>query len=332
MAKVKRLKGLDCSAPADKMVRLVLGAQLKSMCSLRAKALDWDDPEGVHDMRVFSRRLRSAISDFKPHMRKSSVPLLKLKAIANSLGAVRDEDVAIAALEELKSTAQAQAVEGIEMLAKERQERRKAARAALKDVISRSAIKDFRKEFLNKINSIEVGPIRSSRRRLSAGGALSFAHLGVEVVNARLKDFNFSSRSIYSPFEIKEIHELRILAKRLRYAIELFAVCWGEKSEQISKEISFMQDSLGKLHDCDVWIEGLGTQLVQTARGNKNDEDKMRLAQGAVWLLSHFSQERADHYRDALVRWQQWEVDGLLQELRMLVDSHASDHTSNLAA
>src|SRR6266496_2666532 len=105
MAKVKDIAGLDCSGPADNMVRLVLRAQLKAMCALRDKALDWKDPEGLHDMRVLSRRLRSAISDFKPYLRKASLPRLKLRAIANGLGDVRDQDVALVALEELKSKA-----------------------------------------------------------------------------------------------------------------------------------------------------------------------------------------------------------------------------------
>ena len=101
MAKAKRISGLDCSAPADKMVRLVLRAQLKAMCGLQDKALDWKDPEGVHDMRVLSRRLRSAVSDLRPYLGKASLPPIKLKAIANSLGDVRDEDVALMALERI---------------------------------------------------------------------------------------------------------------------------------------------------------------------------------------------------------------------------------------
>lgn len=76
---------------------------MKEMCALRNRALDWSDPEGVHDMRVAARRLRSALSDFKPYLRKSSIPTNRLKAIAKSLGTVRDEDVVLAALEELRS-------------------------------------------------------------------------------------------------------------------------------------------------------------------------------------------------------------------------------------
>ena len=64
MAKAK-IRGLDCAAPADQMIRLVLRSQVNAMCRHREKAINWKDPEGVHDMRVLSRRLRSAINDFK---------------------------------------------------------------------------------------------------------------------------------------------------------------------------------------------------------------------------------------------------------------------------
>ena len=38
------------------------------MCSLRNQALNWSDPEGVHDMRVSSRRLRGALHDFRDRL------------------------------------------------------------------------------------------------------------------------------------------------------------------------------------------------------------------------------------------------------------------------
>ena len=71
------------------MIKLVLGRQLKAICGLGKRALDWSDPEGVHDMRVLSRRMRSAISDFQPHLRKPAISIATLRAIARSLGAVR---------------------------------------------------------------------------------------------------------------------------------------------------------------------------------------------------------------------------------------------------
>jgi CHAD domain-containing protein len=312
MAKHKPISGLDCSAPADKMVRLVLRTQLKRMCALRNRALDWEDPKGIHDMRVLSRRLRSAMSDLKPYLGKVALPQLQLKSIARSLGAVRDEDVALSALEELKIKANDQVSDGIEILAQEHCRRREEARAALERVISRSAVKEFRKEFLAKVSDIAI----AGRSRPTNEKALSFDRLGLDVINARLEEFNKASRVIYLPFEIQEIHKLRILAKRLRYAIQLFAVCLGKEAEESAQEISLLQDSLGALHDCDVWIERLGARLGQTARAEQLDNDHERLRESAVWLLGHFARERAEHYGDALSRWRQWEVDGFLQKLK----------------
>jgi len=318
MAKGKRIPGLNCSAPADKMVRLVLRTQLKAMCNLRDTALDWSDPEGVHDMRVLSRRLRSTVSDFRPYLRKRSLPRLKLRSIARSLGNVRDEDVALLALEELKSKAKEHVAAGIEILMEERREKRNQSRAALQLIIRPSLLDTFRKDYLSKLRTITVAdPKRSAQPPNDQ--PLLFGQLGAGIIDIRLKEFIAASHHIYFPFEIKELHELRILAKRLRYALELFAACWGDEMTEIAKEVAFMQTALGELHDCDVWIESLGRRLRQMARRNINDEQSVRSKDAAVWLLRHFSRERMQHYRDALGRWQQWEADGLLQKLRSML-------------
>src|SRR6266567_6676703 len=170
----KRVSGLDCAAPADQMIQTALHAQLAAMCALRRKALDWKDPEGLHDMRVLSRRLRSAISDFKPYLRKASLPRLKLRAIANGLRDVRDQDVALAALEELKSKAKGPAIEGIEMLAEERRKLRKEARSALKAASKKIAVDDFRKEFLTKLRTITIIFPKKKRRKQTDDAAPSF--------------------------------------------------------------------------------------------------------------------------------------------------------------
>ena len=320
MAKVKRITGLECSAPAEKMIRLVLRAQLNAMCKLREEALNWKDPEGVHDMRVLSRRLRSTISDFKPYFSKTNLSRPKLRTIANSLGDVRDEDVALIALEELKLKAKGPAAEGIEMLAEERRQRRKQARAALKSAIKKSAVNAFRKEFVAELRAIAIAFPRKKHGQSGNDALLSFREIGIQVIKARLKDVSAASPHLYAPFQIKDLHELRILAKRLRYAIELFAACWGEEIETIAKEVGLLQTSLGELHDCDVWIESLGGRLKRTARKAGNDEDSLKLKAGATWLLKHFALERMDHYRDALGRWEQWQADGFLEGLVLILD------------
>jgi CHAD domain-containing protein len=302
------------------MIPLVLRAQLRAMCGHRDTALDWKDLEGVHDMRVLSRRLRSTISDFKPYFRKASLPRLKLRKLANALGDVRDEDVALMALEELRAKAKGKAADGIELLAQERREHRKQTRAALKSAIEKSAVEEFRKEFLAKLRALSIVFPRKTRGKQPGEVVLSFRELGIQIIKARLKDLIAASPHLYEPFEIKDLHELRILSKRLRYAIELFAVCWGEEMEVMAREIAHLQTSLGELHDCDVWIEGLGARLKRTARKTITDEDSRKLKAGATWLLKHFAAERMEHYREALARWEQWQADEFLEGLVLILD------------
>ena len=321
MARIKAIRGLDCSARSDKMLRLVLLAQLKAMCDMRSKALDWKDPEGVHDMRVFSRRLRTAISDFRPYLGKVELPVLELKKIAKALGAVRDEDVALIALEGFKANVSIEVASGIEMFAQECRSRQEEARADLKKVISPQAIKQFRREFQAKL---KMTPPRAST--LSKKN-LSFMDVGVKVINTRLNELTAASQFIYLPFESLGIHELRILAKRLRYAIQSFSSCWGNQAEEMAREISFLQDSLGALHDCDVWIERLAKRIVETAATADSDgEGSLRKA--AVWLLGHLANLRAEHYRDALARWHRWEVEGFLTSIKLMLDRNVAAQTN----
>src|SRR3982750_3899622 len=109
MAKAKRIKGIDCNREAAAGMKLVLVTRFGELYEFREAALDWTDPEGVHSMRVASRRLRSALRDFMPYLRKRPLAsvLKQLRGLADALGEVRDQDVAIQALEEIASHAPA---------------------------------------------------------------------------------------------------------------------------------------------------------------------------------------------------------------------------------
>jgi CHAD domain-containing protein len=317
--KGKHIAGLDCAAPAEEMIHHVLKAQVKTMCGQRKEALDWSDPEGVHHMRVASRRLRSSIRSFEPHRRKSALPMSKLRAIAKSLGAVRDEDVAIAALEKLASEAHGKTAEGIELLTEERRRDREEARTALKKAISSSAIKSFHDEFERKLESVAITRRKSTSQ--SGSAVTTFGSISAPVINARLRELQKAGPDIYSPFQVKELHELRILAKRLRYSIELFSTCGPDEMISMAKEIAQLQTSLGELHDCDVWIEDLGTRLKKIKKRHESDREMMLRRTGYTWLLKHFAKVRNNHYQDALNRWQEWETEGFLDDVASLIKS-----------
>jgi CHAD domain-containing protein len=317
MAKAK-IRGLDCAASADAMIRLVLRAQVNALCKQREKAIAWKDPEGVHDMRVLSRRLRSSINDFKTYFRKGSLPRPALRSIADNLGTVRDIDVALIALHELKSEARGDAAEGIKLLMAEWKRQRRAARVKLKAAIGPAKTTEFRKQFLAKLQTITIS-LPAASHSDQTPPVTSFRDLGVRVINARVNDFMTASPNLYRPYDIKKLHELRILAKRLRYSMELFAPCLGKELAADAKEVAHMQTSLGELHDCDVWIRNLGARLKRLSRKTTPEPNAEKLKAGATWLLKHFATERMQHYADAVSRLEQWETIGFFEQIKSLL-------------
>jgi CHAD domain-containing protein len=317
MSKSKSFSGLNCSAPAEEMIRFVLRAQLKAMCKLRSRALDWKDPEGVHAMRVCSRRLRSAMSDFRPYVRVS-LPRVKLRMIADALGAVRDQDVALLALENLSARAEGEAAAGIQLIAEEFRHRRKHVRARLKVAIRPAVIDEFRAQYEDGLKDLIV--LRAKAARVTDAAPSPLREVGRQLLLKRVEEFRDASHHLFFPYHIQELHDLRILGKRLRYALELFSACWDPNLNDVAKEISLLQTSLGELHDCDVWLHILGGRLKQAAGKSKSDVTISRTRTGAIWLVRHFAAERMGHYRSALGRWEDWTANDFLGRLESVLE------------
>ncbi|HEX8921900.1 MAG TPA: CHAD domain-containing protein [Pyrinomonadaceae bacterium] len=347
MAKAKEISGLDYGAAAGDGIRLILRSRFAEMRAYRDQALDWSDIKGVHDMRVASRRLRSALKDFMPRLPRRKLRRFSkdLKDVADALGAVRDQDVAITALEELAAKAPAEVSAGIERLVEERRRTRELARAELKRVIADDALGKLEEDFTS---ALEHG-LKGARKRQAedderkAIERVSCRQAGREVIAARLRELLDLSQSLYWPLKTKPLHEMRIVAKRLRYAIELFAPCWGEPLASFAKEIAKLQTSLGELHDCDLWILEIGALLRATEHDKgraaiPRDEEMMGDApstgnpvsapaqeaqrrNAAIWLLDYFVIERTHRFRDALARWHEWELTGFHARLAALINN-----------
>lgn len=121
--------------------------------SFRAIALKGKDIEGVHDMRVASRRLRAAIELFRDVFPRGRLrPLLSdVKRLADTLGEVRDLDVMIDRLEsDRQGRPQAQQLVLTELMAELRQQRGRA-RHDLITTAGELESSDFNRRFLSFI-------------------------------------------------------------------------------------------------------------------------------------------------------------------------------------
>lgn len=308
MAKAKDIPELDGDADAGEGAAKVLRARFDEVLEFRGAALDFSDIKGVHDMRVASRRLRSALRDFKPLMSQRALKQVKkeLKRLADALGAVRDLDVFIAEIERLQDKAGTEPVkEGIGKFLREQRGLRELARMDLTEALGSNDLDDLQQRF--------AAAISESASRKKSAHALSFKEAGREAIAGELEDLLDLGESIYEPFNEKALHKLRIAAKRLRYAIKLFVVCLGDDLAPLAKEIGKMQSFLGEVHDCDVWIKILGERLRQTKSANENDY------QAAVWLLSEFVNKRTKEYNAALNLWGEWKTADFAGRLRTII-------------
>jgi CHAD domain-containing protein len=278
------------------------------MCSLRERALDFTDPEGVHDMRVSSRRLRSALRDFSAFIKKGKLgeSIDQIRILADALGEVRDDDVAIIELQKIKDEAPPERATDIQKLIDIIDVKRTQARRSLEAQLTPRKLNRLRRNFVDALPSALAGPKRKKDET-------TYYQLAKAVIVERVGELTSLANSLHKPHHTKPLHRMRIAAKRLRYAVELFAPCWGDRSLSYARQIANMQSSLGGLHDCDVWIEYFGDWLTEDHSGKDKKNDSQRDAM--VWLLGHFTRLRAKYFRSALSQWRDWERKDFLNRL-----------------
>jgi len=74
------------------------------------------------------------------------------------------------------------------------------------------------------------------------------------IARARLDEMYGWDEYVGNPYNIRELHDLRIAAKRLRYTLEVFEEVLPGTCQPIVEELAQIQDELGALHDSDVMI------------------------------------------------------------------------------
>jgi hypothetical protein len=74
------------------------------------------------------------------------------------------------------------------------------------------------------------------------------------IAKVRLEELYSWESYVDNPYNIVELHNLRIAAKRLRYTFEVFEDALPVACKPIHEELVRIQDELGELHDTDVMI------------------------------------------------------------------------------
>lgn len=212
-----------------------------------------DDPEDLHRARVGVRRLRSDLRTFGPLLDTAWAADLRteLRWLGGALGAVRDLDVLLTKLARTVADEPAiddqQAAPLLAWFESERVARRRILTATL----------DSRRttQLLDELVAASVDPPTAPQADDPAEEILpALARKPWRRLEQAVEQLDADSTN-------EEIHAVRILAKRCRYAADVVAPAAGRPARSFSKAMARIQDCLGDLNDAVV----IGAQLREAA-------------------------------------------------------------------
>jgi inorganic triphosphatase YgiF len=284
-------------ATVDEALQAILRACVHHWCINEAAALDGQDPEGIHQMRVALRRLRSAVSVFGRLIAPERRSWLAdgAKRILGALGPARDWDVfltdslapVLAArprdrdLAALRAAAERERGRGYE-----------TARAAI-------GAPEYTRFLLELGRWIEAG---GWREQPSERGEAWFGRPIVDFADHLLSKRHKKALHLGEGFAHlgpAERHQVRIALKKLRYTAEFFEGLYGKRrTKPYLTALKELQDALGHLNDVAV-AETLTDRLIRRA-----EEPVAGVAEGAGVVLGWLARGVAEVEPQTRRAWQ----------------------------
>jgi inorganic triphosphatase YgiF len=205
------------------------------------------DPEGVHQVRIAVRRIRSALRLFSPHIESHAMRLFEdeLRHVGRTIGEARDWDVFCdEILPQVSETAEARKF--AEMMRTPAEARRAAAHESCVRQLQNPS---FRTLVLGLAAWIEEGRENSDQVGDKA------LNRDIEDIAEKLLDgldakATKRGRAVRADAEAAELHPLRKSLKKLRYSVEfLESIYRPEKAKRFLRRLKKLQDALGEIND-----------------------------------------------------------------------------------
>jgi CHAD domain-containing protein len=295
---------------------------LKTMWSHEEGARSFTHPEGVHQMRVSSRKVRSALAASADVLDGKRVRKVRkgARTLTRALGGVRDGDVLLVELGELRGDNGAEDRPGIARLEDRLTQERDIARKHLITVLDDLDASGFRDESIAAFNGSAPKGKRSKIKRADAR----------RMIKDHVLAFVDQTRAIPTEDEVEALHEIRITTKHLRYTLQFVEKQLAPESTAIIPKLTDLQDQLGELHNQDVLIElirdEMHTMVDQAADRAMHPNITSTPTDQAAWqdlltLLAAVSERRRCWYASFLNRWQELESEGFPDDLLALARS-----------
>ena len=266
-----------------------------------------EDIECLHRMRVASRRLRSLLplfSDCLPPKQRTRWRK-QLRRVTRALGEARDADVQIACLQkELAACQDEKQRPGLARLLLRFQQRRQGMQAPLVSTLKRLTSR----RHINRLEMALRYLLATSQLYATPESARHTYNRSRAAIMRRLQTVLATAATVRGPQSGTELHATRITVKRLRYTLQAFAPLYPNTLNDAIRTARKLQDVLGNLHDCDVWVETLPQFLeeekARTLMYFGDTQPFEALVPGVMALRDQRRQQRARHYEEFEALWQ----------------------------
>jgi CHAD domain-containing protein len=224
---------------------LRLRAQFVELISCEADVREGRD-DGVHEMRVAVRRLRSCLRTFRPAFEESAARRIggQLKWLGDLLGAERDAEVIAARMQaDLGELAGTDILGPVELdLGVRSHDEIVMAHARLMQAIESDLYRSLLEELAELVPE-SSSRLPSDQRWLRHRVGMSAQHTIRLIVRAD---------SVESSARATALHEVRKSAKHVRYAAETLAPIEHKRAKALAAQFEALQEVLGEHHDAIV--------------------------------------------------------------------------------
>lgn len=254
-------------------------------------ARDWEDIEGVHQVRVAFRRMRSACATFRPAVPKRVTRYWnrRMRDLGGALGPARDLDVLVSEVlepcgHELQLSGQAAFSAAVDKA-------RSRAYRKVNAMLDSKRYARFRTAFPAWCAAREWEAVSEARQEALRAPIEAFS---AKLLATQLAQVRMVGEQA-APDDAIAMHRLRIECKKMRYLAEFFQGLFADMAPFIG-HLKALQDLLGVMHDVAVTAE-----LVDSVVDDSADHELQRFAGALVGWRSHEHLLLRDRFAE---RWQ----------------------------
>jgi CHAD domain-containing protein len=314
MAEGKWITELTPTTPLADAARRTLSLRLQVVHDYLPLALrqPYDDPEFVHQLRVGTRRAGAALEIFGLclPMKEYRAARKVLRRVRQAAGAARDWDVFLLALPP----------------ADQQPERHRPAYDLLigyafaQRTIAQEQLEAASPNYPFDFERVMAETVAAVHKPRGDTDPQVLRDLAVSLLGGLVRELHVAAAGNLDDYD--HLHQVRIIGKRLRYAMEVLADCFAAAfREELYVQVEHMQEILGHANDSHVASQRL--TALRTHLRKLRPAEWRRYRPGLDGLL-RFHEEQVPKERQRFLEWwEHWQQTGGEEALRNLLKEAA---------